>query len=65
MHDGIQNFRMELNGVFICTLSTKFVETNILWMLKEVPGGSLCAEKLMNHLFNTIKSTMHVLATVL
>ena len=59
MHDGIQKFSMELNGVFIRALFSKTEDisvVNIPWSLTKIPGGSLNTEKLINHLFKTIKS---------
>ena len=56
MHDGIQNFNKELNRIFVRTLSTCVSSTkisNIPWSLKEIPGGSLNAQKLIAH-FNQL-----------
>ena len=59
MHDGIQKFSRELNGVFIRTVQldddgVKII--NIPWKLSEIPGGSLNATKLVTHLLKTIAS---------
>ena len=56
MHDGIQKFRKELNGVHIRTLSADIEVVNVPWMLTEIPGGSLNNEKLIHQLFNVMKS---------
>ncbi len=56
MHDGIQKFRMELNGVILRTIDTDLEVLNIPWMLKEIPGGSLNADKLVIHVMNVIGS---------
>ena len=56
MHDGIQKFDMELNGVMIRTLPSNMKVTVVPWMLKEIPSGSLNAEKLVTHLIDVIKS---------
>ena len=58
MHDGIQKFGMELNGVFVRVASyssdvNESVEVlNVPWGLKKIEGGSLNAEKLVFHLIN-------------
>ena len=54
MHDGIQKFRKELNGVFIRTLSKTLSIVNVPWVLKEIEGGSLNAKKLVDHIIATI-----------
>ena len=59
MHDGIQKFSRELNGVFIRTVQldddgVKII--NIPWKLSEIPGSSLNATKLVTHLLKTIAS---------
>ena len=58
MHDGIQKFSRELNGVFIRTVQlddgVKII--NIPWKLSEIPGSSLSATKLVTHLLKTIAS---------
>lgn len=50
---------MDLNSVFIRALFSKTEDisiVNIPWCLTKIPGGSLNTEKLINHLFKTIKS---------
>ena len=59
MHDGIQKFSIELNGVFIRTVLSNIdtvTVTNIPWSLTKIPGGSLNAVKLIEHIFQIIKS---------
>ena len=56
MHDRIQTFGKELNGVFIRTLSEMSNIINVPWALKEIEGGSLNAKKLVDHIIATIIS---------
>ena len=56
MHDGIQNFGKELNGVFSITLSETSNIVNKTWALKEIERGSLNAEKLVDHIIATVIS---------
>ena len=56
MHDGIQKFSKELNGVMVRNLTEAFDISTVPWRLVEIPGGSLDSEKLMVHLINMIKS---------
>lgn len=60
MHDGIQKFKMELNGVIIRYATSDLDVVNIPWKLKEIPGGSMNADKLVTHLFNIIHSIQKV-----
>ena len=60
MHDGIQKFGMELNGVILRFATPELDVVNIPWKLTEIPGGSLNANKLINHLFNIIFSVQQV-----
>ena len=54
MHDDIQKFKYELNGVMARTLSKDMDVTIVPLMLQEIPGGSLNAEKLVEHIINII-----------
>ena len=56
MHDGIQKFSKELNGVMVRTLTEEFDISTVPWRLVEIPGGSLDSEKLTVHIVNMIKS---------
>ena len=56
MHDGIQKFSKELNGVFVRTLSEHIEIVNVPWALKEIKGGPLNVEKLVDHVNETIIS---------
>ena len=51
MHDGTQKFGKELNGVILTEMSNI---VNVPWELKEGWGGSLNAEKLVDHIITTI-----------
>ena len=57
MHDGIQKFSHELNGVFLRTISLSddgIKIVNVPFSLTEIPGGSLTHQKLIVHLFQII-----------
>ena len=54
MHGGIQKFGKELNGVFVRTLTEDVKIVNVLWVIKEIKGGSRNAEKLIDHVIETI-----------
>ena len=59
MHDDIQKFSKELNGVFLRTIDDYSEEssyniTNISWAITEIEGGSLNAEKLISHVLKVI-----------
>ena len=54
MHDGIQKFCKELNGVFVRSLSSSSLPVNISWSLTEIEGGSLNENKLVRHIICTI-----------
>ena len=61
MHDGIQKFAKELNGVHLRTIQfdddgVKIV--HVPWKLSEIPGGSLNGLKLCTHIW-TIMSTVN------
>ena len=61
MHDGIQKFAEELNGVHLRTIQfdddgVKIV--HVPWKLSEIPGGSLNGLKLCTHIW-TIMSTVN------
>ena len=56
MHDGIQKFGMELNGVIVRTINNDIDVVNVPWTLKMIPGGSMNADKLVIHLLKTIAS---------
>ena len=56
MHDGVQKFAKELNGVFIRTLSETSNIVNVPWALKEIEGGLLNAQKFIDHIIATIIS---------
>ena len=59
MHNGIQKFSMELNGVFISTVVSNtdtVTVTNIPWSLTKIPGGSLNMVRLIEQIFQIIKS---------
>ena len=56
MHDRIQKFVKELNGVFIRTLTETSNIVNVPWAMKEIEGGSLNAEKLADHIIAAIIS---------
>ena len=43
-----------MNGVFIRTLSKTSNIVNVLWALKEIEGGSLNADELVDHIIATI-----------
>ena len=60
MHDGIQKFGMELNGVIIRTLSIDMSVVNVPWMLKDIYRGSMNADKLVFHLISVIGSVRHL-----
>ena len=61
MHDGIQKFGRELNGVFTRTLSLDMEVLNVPWSLSEIEGGSLNSEKLVTHVFEVIKSVKPII----
>ena len=54
MHDGIQKFEKELNGTFIRTLDEANKITLMPWGLTAIRGRSLNADKLVQHLIQTI-----------
>ena len=56
MHDGIQKFSRELNGVMVRTLSEEMDVITVPWKLTEIEGGSLNSDKLVDHLIRMIGS---------
>ena len=57
MHDGVQKFSHELNGVFlrtVCIDDDGLQIVNIPWGLTEIQGGSLNSKQLEKHLLKTI-----------
>ena len=56
MHDGIQKFNRELNGVVVRYVTDDLDVINLPWMLEEIPGGSLNSDKLISHLFHVMSS---------
>ena len=54
MHDRIQKFAKELNGTFIRTLNQANKITLMPWGLTAIRGGSLNADKQVQHLTQTI-----------
>ena len=56
MHDGIQKFLKEFNGVFIRTLDSEFDIVNLPWALTNIPGGSMDHSKLVHQLISVITS---------
>ena len=53
MHDGIQKFGMELNGVIVRTINNDIDVVNVPWSLKMIEDGSM---KLVVHMLKTIAS---------
>ena len=60
IHDGIQKFSRELNGVMTWHTTSAMDLLTLPWSLTEIQGGSLNASKLCDHIFNTMKSTHSV-----
>ena len=56
IHDGIQKFSKELNGVMTRHTTPAMDPLTLPWSLTEIQGGSLNASKLCDHIFNTMKS---------
>ena len=59
MHDGIQKFSRELNGVHLRTVKFDDDGVDVVivpWKLTEIPGGSLNALKLCTHVWNTMST---------
>ena len=56
IHDGIQKFSRELNGVMTQHTTPAMDPLTLLWSLTEIQGGSLNASKLCGHIFNKMKS---------
>ena len=58
MHDGIQKFAKELNGVYVRTLSSSTTSTISLvpGSLTDIPRGSLNAKKFVSHLTHLIST---------
>ena len=54
MHDEIQKFAKEVNGTFIRTLNEANKITLLPWGLTAIQGGLLNANKLVQHLIQTI-----------
>ena len=63
MHDGMQMFGMELNGVILRYAIPDLDIVNIPWKLAEIPGGSMNAAKLITHHYiypgDTIRDPWH------
>ena len=60
IHDGIQNFSSEHNGVMTQHTTPAMDPLTLPWSLTEIQGGSLNASKLCDHIFNAMKSTHSV-----
>ena len=58
IHDGIQKFAKELNGVYVRALSssTKSTISLVPWSLTEIPRVSLNSRKLVSHLIHLIST---------
>ena len=54
LHDCIQKFNKELNGISIRSFFSAWNPLNIPWSLTEIEGGSLNAAKLVRDIIQTI-----------